>query len=106
MNDFAADNYESYHINNELSDWQLFEFLPADTANVHSENQSTNTDKLADLDVFFSNFAAEVSKLNLLEKDTNCVLKLCTSLVKNVNELNKLLIIDSQNLPPLQVNLK
>lgn len=91
---------------NEMANWQLFEFLPTD-ANTCSENGDTihsNTDELADLDSFFSKFPTEICKLNLLEKDTDCILKLCSSLVKKVNDLNKLLINDSQNLLPLEVN--
>lgn len=91
----------------ELTNWQLFEFFPTDITDFCSENDNnnhSNTDELANLDLFFSTFAIEICKLNLLEKNTDCILKLCSSLVKKVNELNKLLISDSQNLLPLQVN--
>lgn len=105
----AAENNEVDRISDELANWQLFEFLPTDTTGFASQNKTTissNTDKMANLDQFFASFPHEICKLNLLQKDTDSILKLCSTLVKNVNELNSILISDFQNLPPLQVNCK
>lgn len=53
---------------------------------------------------FFSAFVSEIAESNLLEKDQNVLFNSCIKMVREVNKLNRKLILEENGYDSIQVN--
>lgn len=86
--------------------WKTFEHMPF---NVFPENSDTNLNEsmgdLTQIEQFLTNVPLELLGMNLHEEKYNKIISLMIKMVKNVNELNRILIADANGLTPLNVRI-
>lgn len=86
------------------SEWNSFEYLPFEKYEVQEPSKCHfETSTANDIESFFSSFSSQLIELNLSEKNTDILIKLFIKAIENVNQLNEILISDSNGLTTSQV---
>lgn len=86
-------------------DWNSFNFLPfaegCELPNLPQHDAEKNN--ISSIECFLSDLLSDLNELDLTEKKTNTIINLFINTIKTVNQLNEVLLTDSNGLNVTEV---